>query len=178
MHARVRACNVQARTLLLVWPWPMRPQNVPRASSCSRSRERRGSSAFRRSSKKPPSHTPAQCIGHSCHGTYCAQQLHRIHRCRAVSACSSRRSRSMATLPRRRCWRTRRRRTRTPRTSSCCVSSRYAAASPMGTRSAHGASCLLRVAREHLLAPAAPDPLFGSTLFVCLFGRTDLPYRL
>jgi hypothetical protein len=39
----------------------------------------------------------------------------------------------------------------------------------MGTRSAHVASCLLRVAREHLFAAAAPDPLFGSTLFVCLF---------
>jgi hypothetical protein len=59
-----------------------------------------------------------------------------------------------------------------PRTSSCCVSSRYAAASQMGTRSAHAASCLLRVAREHLFAAAAPDPLFGSTLFVCLSGST------
>jgi integral membrane sensor domain MASE1 len=39
----------------------------------------------------------------------------------------------------------------------------------MGTRSTHGASCLLRVACEHLLAAAAPYPLFGSTLFVCLF---------
>jgi hypothetical protein len=39
----------------------------------------------------------------------------------------------------------------------------------MGTRSTHVALCLLRVAREHLLAAAAPYPLFGSTLFVCLF---------
>jgi hypothetical protein len=39
----------------------------------------------------------------------------------------------------------------------------------MRTRSAHVASCLLRIAREHLFAAAAPDPLFGSTLFVCLF---------
>ena len=39
----------------------------------------------------------------------------------------------------------------------------------LGTRSAHGASCLLRVARAHLLAAAAPDPVFASTLFVCLF---------
>jgi hypothetical protein len=37
----------------------------------------------------------------------------------------------------------------------------------MGTRSAHVASCLLRVACEHLFAAAVPDPLFGSTLFVC-----------
>ncbi len=57
-----------------------------------------------------------------------------------------------------------------PRTSSCCVCSRYAAASPMRTRSAHAASCLLRVAGEHLFAAAAPDPLFGSTLFVWLVG--------
>jgi hypothetical protein len=47
----------------------------------------------------------------------------------------------------------------------------------MGTRSAHAASvpaasCLLRVAREHLFAAAAPDPLFGSThMFVRLFVR-------
>jgi hypothetical protein len=40
----------------------------------------------------------------------------------------------------------------------------------MGTRSAHGASCLLPVARKHLFAAVAPDPLFGSTLFVCLLG--------
>jgi cytochrome c biogenesis protein ResB len=38
----------------------------------------------------------------------------------------------------------------------------------MGTRSAHVASCLLPVARKHLFAAVAPDPLFGSTLFVCL----------
>ncbi len=54
-----------------------------------------------------------------------------------------------------------------PRTSICCVSSRYAAASSMGTRSAHGASCPLRVACAHLFAAAAPDPLIGSSLFVC-----------
>jgi hypothetical protein len=41
--------------------------------------------------------------------------------------------------------------------------------SEMGTRSAHVASCLPRVARAHLLAAAAPDPLFGSTLVACLF---------
>jgi hypothetical protein len=35
MHARTRARNVQARTLLSVWPWPMR-----------------------RSCTQPPSHTP------------------------------------------------------------------------------------------------------------------------
>jgi len=40
----------------------------------------------------------------------------------------------------------------------------------MRTRSAHAASCLLRVAREHLFAAAAPDPLFGSTLFACLLA--------
>jgi hypothetical protein len=39
----------------------------------------------------------------------------------------------------------------------------------MGTRSAHVASLLLRVSCEHLFAAAAPDPLFGSTLFVWLF---------
>ena len=46
--------------------------------------------------------------------------------------------------------------------------------SPMGTRSAHAASCLLRVARANLLTAAAPDPPFGSTLFLssfaCLFA--------
>jgi len=34
----------------------------------------------------------------------------------------------------------------------------------------HAALRLLCVACEHLLASAAPDPLFGSTLFVCLFA--------
>jgi hypothetical protein len=31
MHARTRACNVQARTLLSVWPWPMQKASVAHA---------------------------------------------------------------------------------------------------------------------------------------------------
>ena len=55
------------------------------------------------------------------------------------------------------------------------------APSQMGTRSAYAASCLLLLVtsalhcivpaarcRAHVLAAAAPDPLLGSTLFVCM----------
>jgi hypothetical protein len=59
--------------------------------------------------------------------------------------------------------------------SSCCVSSRYAAASQTGPRSAHCASCLLRVARARLHTAAAR----GFALAARLCSRTahGLPLR-
>ena len=36
MHARTRACNVQARTLLSVWPWPMQKASVAHARTVHR----------------------------------------------------------------------------------------------------------------------------------------------
>ncbi len=146
MHTRTRARNVQARTLLSVWPWPMR-----------------------RSSAQPPSHSPAQCIGHahSCHGTCCAQQLHRI----AIAAEQCR----LAALTYRGQFQRCRKGAADGRDGGApgrlvhrAAATLQGTLSQMGTRSAHAASCLLRVAREHLLAAAAPHPLFGSTLFVCL----------
>ena len=35
MHARARARNVQARTLLSVWPWPMRRSGAKPRSPCA-----------------------------------------------------------------------------------------------------------------------------------------------
>ena len=35
MHARTRARNVQARTLLSVWPWPMRRSGAKPRSPCA-----------------------------------------------------------------------------------------------------------------------------------------------
>jgi hypothetical protein len=78
-HAPAHARNVHARTLPSVWPGPMR-----------------------RSGAKPQSaRAPTLIWSRLC--TYCAQQLQRIHRCRAVPACSSRRLRPPAS--RRRSWR-------------------------------------------------------------------------